>query len=72
VPTIARDRIDAPEEPRAATDACDENGVDRTLVRACLRDTALERLEALEAVYLLRESIRLVREPLPRRVQKTR
>jgi hypothetical protein len=60
-----QDRVDALVGPPAETDAYDENGVDRTLVRACLRDTALERLEALEAVYLLRESIRLVREPLP-------
>jgi hypothetical protein len=64
VPITQRDRVDAPVESPEAN-AYDENGVDRTLVRACLRDTALERLEALEAVYLLRESIRLVREPLP-------
>jgi hypothetical protein len=46
-------------------DIYDQNGVDRTLVRACLRDTPAERLEALEAVYLLREGIGLVGEQIP-------
>lgn len=56
-----RSVLDELQEP----EAYDENGVDRTLVRACLGDTALERLEALEAVYLLRESVNRVGESLP-------
>jgi hypothetical protein len=43
----------------------DPNGVDRTLVRACLKDTPLQRLEALEAVYRLRECARHVGKSLP-------
>jgi hypothetical protein len=53
------------DEDRHESALYDANGVDRTLVRACLRDSALERLEALEAVYLLRESVSRVREPIP-------
>jgi len=36
----------------------DENGVDRTLVRASLRETPLERLEALEDMNSLAESVK--------------
>jgi hypothetical protein len=43
----------------------DENGGDRTLVRTCLRETTLERLEALEDVLLLREAVGSGRESLP-------
>lgn len=58
------DPVNDPGPSGNSADVYDEDGVDRTLVRACLRDTAVERLEALEAVYLLRESIGLVGEPL--------
>jgi hypothetical protein len=48
-----------------ANDMYDENGGDRTLVRTCLRETTLERLEALEDVLLLREAVGSGRESLP-------
>ncbi len=48
-----------------ASDVYDENGIDRTLVRSCLRDTPIERLEALEDVLLFKEAIDRGREPLP-------
>jgi hypothetical protein len=64
---VASDRVNDASAPGLAdaNSVHDENGVDRTLVRACLRDTPLERLEALEDVYLLREAVSRGREPLP-------
>jgi hypothetical protein len=38
----------------------DANGVDRTLVRACLKDTPLECLQALEEMHQLAESVKQV------------
>jgi len=43
----------------------DHNGVDRSLVRACLRDTPLECLQALEEMQQLAESVTRVGEPIP-------
>jgi len=43
----------------------DHNGVDRSLVRACLRDTPLECLQALEEMHQLAESVKRVGEPIP-------
>jgi hypothetical protein len=52
------------DEPLPADDRLvyDENGVDRTLVRACLQETPLERLEALEDMLSLAESVKRVGE----------
>ncbi len=50
----------APPEPDY-----DENGVDRTLVRACLNDTPLECLQVLEEMHQLAESVRRVGQPVP-------
>jgi hypothetical protein len=61
----ARNCAEPSDDFSDAGEVYDANGVDRTLVRACLRDTALQRLEALEAVYRLRESARHVGEPVP-------
>ena len=36
----------------------DANGVDRTLIRACLRESPLECLQALEEMHQLAESVR--------------
>ena len=43
----------------------DHNGVDRSLVRACLGDTPLECLQALEEMHQLAESVKRVGEPIP-------
>ena len=43
----------------------DANGVDRTLIRACLRDSPLERLQVLEEMHQLAESVRRNGEQIP-------
>jgi hypothetical protein len=43
----------------------DENGVDRTLIRAYLRLTPTECLDLLEEMHQLAESAKHVDEPLP-------
>jgi hypothetical protein len=43
----------------------DENGVDRTLIRACLKDTPLECLQALEEMHQLAESVTRVGQSIP-------
>jgi hypothetical protein len=50
----------APPEPEY-----DANGVDRTLVRACLNDTPLECLQALEEMHQLAESVARVGQSIP-------
>lgn len=46
------------KRPPYADGVYDENGVDRTLVRAWLRETPLERLDALEDMNSLAESVK--------------
>jgi hypothetical protein len=43
----------------------DANGVDRTLIRAYLRNTPLECLELLEEMQQLAESVDHGSEPIP-------
>ena len=43
----------------------DSNGVDRTLIRASLKETPLECLEALEEMLELAESVRGASEQVP-------
>jgi hypothetical protein len=43
----------------------DANGVDRTLIRACLKETPLECLQALEEMLELAESVRSVSQQVP-------
>lgn len=43
----------------------DERGVDRTLIRACLRQTPLECLQALEELLQLGERVKRRGEPVP-------
>jgi hypothetical protein len=50
------------ETPPNLPSVYDDNGVDRTLIRACLRETPLERLEALEEMHQLAESVTRVGE----------
>ena len=43
----------------------DANGVDRTLIRACLRETPLECLQMLEEMHQLAESVTDRRNQIP-------
>jgi hypothetical protein len=43
----------------------DKNGVDLTLVRACLEETPLQRLQALEEMSRFVESVERGGKPLP-------
>jgi hypothetical protein len=43
----------------------DENGVDRTLIRACLRETPLECLQILEEMHQLAESVAIDGKQIP-------
>jgi hypothetical protein len=43
----------------------DANGVDRTLVRACLRDSPLECLQILEEMQQLAESVTRLGKQIP-------
>lgn len=49
--------VEAELEQRFA-EAYDENGVDRTLVRACLNQTPAERLASLEATLNFAANVR--------------
>ena len=51
------------ELKRRLADAYDENGVDRSLIRWCLRQTPAQRLANLEATLNLAASARRVAEP---------
>jgi hypothetical protein len=51
-------------DPAPVVAEYDENGVDRTLIRACLRESPLECLEALEEMLQLAESVRRDGEPV--------
>ena len=53
---------EAPDPPKEDYDA---NGVDRTLIRACLRETPLECLQMLEEMHELAESVRRVGKQVP-------
>ena len=61
----AVDGVRDDSRPQASVEIYDENGVDRTLVRACLRETPLERLEALEEMHQLAESVKRVGKQVP-------
>ena len=43
----------------------DENGVDRTLIRACLKESPLECLQLLEEMHQFAESVRRVGKSIP-------
>ena len=51
--------------PTPPAEDYDENGVDRTLIRATLNDTPLECLQALEEMHQLAESVRRGGKPIP-------
>jgi hypothetical protein len=55
-------RVNTEPESAPAGEHLDENGVDRTLIRACLRQTPLECLEALEEMLQLGESVTWIEE----------
>jgi hypothetical protein len=45
-------------DPAPPAEDYDANGVDRTLIRACLRESPLECLQMLEEMHQLAESVR--------------
>ena len=51
-------------EPEVA-EHYDANGVDRTLIRACQKESPLECLQMLEEMHQLAESVSAVGEPIP-------
>jgi hypothetical protein len=53
------------DEPVPPEPDYDENGVDRTLIRACLRETPLECLQALEEMHQLAERVKRRGKPIP-------
>jgi hypothetical protein len=50
-------------EPEIAEDY-DANGVDRTLIRACQKESPLECLQMLEEMHQLAESVSAIGEPI--------
>jgi hypothetical protein len=50
--------------PLARAEDYDSNGIDRTLIRACLRDTPLQCLDVLEEMHQLAESVKRDGEPV--------
>ena len=59
-PTVQR----APPPPDAA-DAYDANGVDRSMIRACLERTPTECIEILEDLLDFAEGAHVVDRPIP-------
>ena len=57
--------MDDSEEPSVPREEYDANGVDRTLIRACLRETPLECLQMLEEMQQLAESVIVHGEQIP-------
>jgi hypothetical protein len=53
------------QKPAPGSEDYDANGVDRTLIRACLRESPLECLQALEEMHQLAESVRRGGEQIP-------
>lgn len=53
------------DEPAPLVPDYDANGVDRTLIRASLRLTPLEALQALEELLQLGERVKRRGEPVP-------
>jgi hypothetical protein len=50
--------MDVARKDVVLTEEYDANGVDRTLIRACLRESPLDCLQALEEMHQLAESVR--------------
>jgi hypothetical protein len=53
------------QQPPNASEACDENGVDRSMIRACLERTPTECIEILEELLEFAESAHRVDRPIP-------
>lgn len=58
-------RVHSPADVPLPEPDYDANGVDRTLIRACLNETPLECLQALEEMLELAESVRDAPEQVP-------
>jgi hypothetical protein len=54
----------APTEFDPPPEDYDENGVDRTLIRACLKESPLECLQMLEELHQLAESVQRGGKPV--------
>ena len=52
------------QDPTPSSEEYDANGVDRTLTRACLDETPLECLQALEEMHQLAESVSADGKPI--------
>jgi len=57
--------VKSPNVEPEVTEDYDANGVDRTLIRACLKETPLECLQILEEMHQLAEVVKRDGEPIP-------
>lgn len=57
--------VDSLQNSAPPAEDYDANGVDRTLIRACLRESPLECLQALEEMHQLAESVKRDGKQIP-------